>query len=77
MSKKESNNNGLKIVNYSEKSFAVIGETKPFKDQMKELGGAWNRGLTCGAGWIFSNKARERVEKFLKTGKVPAKKTSK
>ena len=51
MSKKESNNNGLKIVNYSEKSFAVIGDTKPVKDQMKELGGAWNRGLTCG-GWL-------------------------
>lgn len=75
--KNKEQKNGLKIVNYSEKSFAIIGETKPVKDQMKELGGAWNRGLTCGAGWIFSNKARERVEEFLKTGKVPVKKTSK
>ena len=77
MSKKESNNKVLKIVNYSDKSTADIRDTKTVKDQMKELGGAWNRGLTCGAGWIFSSKARERVEEFIKTGKVPAKKTSK
>lgn len=75
--KNKEQKNGLKIVDYSEKSFAVIGETKPVKEQLKQLGGAWNRGLTCGAGWIFSNKARERVEEFLKTGKVPVKETSK
>ena len=75
--KNKEQKNGLKIVDYSEKSFAVIGDTKPVKEQLKQLGGAWNRGLTCGAGWIFSNKARERVEEFIKTGKVPAKKTSK
>lgn len=64
---------GLKIVDYSDKSFAVLGDSKPLKEQMKQLGGAWNRGLTCGAGWIFSNKARARVEAFIKTGKVEPK----
>ena len=68
--------NGLKIVDYSEKSFAVIGDTKPVRKQMKQLGGAWNPALTCGAGWIFSNKARERVEVFIATGKVKKNKTS-
>lgn len=77
MNNNETKDNGLKIVDYSEKSFAVLGDSKPFKKQMKQLGGAWNRGLTCGAGWIFSNKARERVEEFIKTGKVAAKKKSK
>ena len=74
--KNKEQKNGLKIVDYSEKSFAVIGDTKPVKKQLKQLGGAWNRGLTCGAGWIFSNKARARVECFIKTGKVEQKKTS-
>lgn len=70
METKESKNNGLRIVDYSEKSFAVLGDTKPIRTQMKKLGGSWNRGLTCGAGWIFSNKQRERVEVFIKTGKI-------
>lgn len=74
--KNKEQKNGLKIVDYSEKSFAVIGDTKPVKEQLKQLGGSWNRGLTCGAGWIFSNKARERVECFIKTGKVEQKKTN-
>lgn len=74
--KNKEQKNGLKIVDYSEKSFAVIGDTKPVKEQLKQLGGAWNRGLTCGAGWIFSNKARARVECFIQTGKVEQKKTS-
>ena len=64
---------GLNIVDYSDKSFAVLGDSKPLKEQMKQLGVAWNRGLTCGAGWIFSNKARARVENFIKTGKVEPK----
>lgn len=44
---------GIKIVDYSEKSIAIIGNTKPLKDLLKSLGGRFNPKLTCGAGWIF------------------------
>jgi hypothetical protein len=40
-------------VDYSDKAFAVIGDTKPIKDLLKSLGGRFNFRLTCGPGWIF------------------------
>lgn len=52
----------LEIIDYSEKAFAVIGDTKPVKDQLKELGGRWNSHLKCGAGWIFSKRHLGAVE---------------
>lgn len=58
-------NTNLTIENYSDKSFVVRGETKPHKDKLKELQGKWNGNLTGGGGWIFSNKHREAVEKFV------------
>jgi hypothetical protein len=50
------------IENYSEKSFAITGETKPVKDKLKELGGKFNPFLTCGAGWIFSKSKLETIK---------------
>lgn len=41
------------VIEYSEKAIAVIGDTYPIKDKLKELGGKFNRFLSCGAGWIF------------------------
>lgn len=54
-----------KIIDYSEKAIAVIGDTKEIKDSLKNFGGKYNPRLTCGAGWIFSAKKREEIEKFL------------
>ena len=55
----------LKIVDYSEKSFVVIGDTKPIKEKLKELGGRFNSRLTCGAGWVFSKTRIEVVKTEL------------
>lgn len=56
----------IKIVeNYSDKSFVVIGETKAIKDQLKELGGRLNYKLSCGVGWVFSNKRLDIVKAAL------------
>jgi hypothetical protein len=54
----------IRIVSYSEKSIAVIGDTKKIKDALKALGGSFNARLTCGAGWIFpkSREAKIRAE---------------
>lgn len=55
----------LKIVDYSDKAIAVIGETKAHKDKLTELGGRFAPGLTCGQG--------KQVEDFVKSfggGKV-------
>lgn len=55
----------INIIEYSEKAFAVVGDTKAVKDALKKMGGSFNSRLSCGCGWIFSNKKREQVEAFL------------
>ena len=56
---------GVQIIDYSEKAFAIIGETKEIKDTLKSLGGRYNPHLNCGAGWIFPKSKEESVRKTL------------
>lgn len=63
-------NNTLTLEDYSDKSFVVRGEdTKKYKEELKNLGGRFNKNLNGGSGWIFSNKRREEVESFLNKNK--------
>jgi hypothetical protein len=59
----------LTIVDYSEKAIAVIGTEKGNAEQlqaMKAMKGKWNRGLTCGQGWVFSKRKNgEEVTKWV------------
>jgi hypothetical protein len=55
----------IQIIDYSEKAIAVIGDTKPIKDQLKELGGKFNFRLSCGAGWIFPKTKLEEIQKLF------------
>lgn len=51
---------GVELVEYSAKAFAVFGNTKSIKEQLKALGGRFNgrlkRGAEIAPGWIFSKK---------------------
>jgi len=55
----------VKVVPYSEKSFAVVGDTKPIKEILKSLGGCFNSHLACGIGWIFPISKMQTVSNFL------------
>ena len=55
----------MEISDYSEKSFVVRGNTKEYKDKLKEFGGKWNSNLTNGGGWIFSKKHKDKIETFV------------
>lgn len=59
----------FKIVDYSEKAFAVVGDTRAIKDTLKQHGGRFNPSLTVGgskcAGWIFSKKNLDAVRLAL------------
>lgn len=59
----------LTIVDYSEKAIAVIGTERGNAEQlqaMKAMKGKWNRGLTCGQGWVFSKRKNgEEVTKWV------------
>ena len=57
--------NAVSIQNYNDKSFAVYGDTRKFKDELKKLGGKWAPKLSGGPGWIFSNNHRESVDKWF------------
>jgi len=55
----------LNITSYSEKSFVIRGDTKIYKEKIKELGGKWNRNLKGGPGWIFSNNKRTIIDNWI------------
>ena len=61
--------NDVKLVDYSEKAVAVIGNTYEIKDELKELGGRFNRFLTVEgskvAGWVFSKGKADEIADFL------------
>ena len=57
------------IIDYSEKAFAVVGDTREIKDTLKQHGGRFNPSLTVDgskcAGWIFSKKNLDAVRLAL------------
>lgn len=55
----------INIESYSEKSFVIYGNTKEYKDKIKELGGKFNSNLKVGPGWIFSNTKIDKVKEWL------------
>jgi len=64
----------LLIQEYSDKTFVVRGDTKPFKDILKNMGGKWNSRLSekdsddkFGA-WLFFNSKRSEVDEWFSKG---------
>ena len=66
--------NKIKIVKYSDKAYAIIGETKPFKEILKGLNCRFNGFLTVNnvkqPGWIFSTKRLEDITTALNRVKI-------
>jgi hypothetical protein len=54
---------------YSAKSIALFGETKPFRATLKMLHGRFNKNLRRGngkePGWIFSHKRTDEVKQWI------------
>ena len=68
------------IVDYSEYSIAIFGDTRPLKDEIKAIGGKFNSALNkdkdggkC-AGWILNKKARLQLEELIAKNSKPAEK---
>ncbi len=55
----------MKVIQYSDKAIAVIGNTKPYREELKAIGGKFNPYLKCGVGWIFSAKRRAELDAFV------------
>ena len=55
------------VSKYNERSIVVSGSTKPIKDDLKDLGGIYNRAIYKGnPGWIFSIKSLQAVIEYLR-----------
>lgn len=63
-------NSQLNIVQYTEKSFVVRGNTTENKEQLKTIGGKYNALLKGGPGWIFPNFLKKNVEEYIRSGSV-------
>jgi hypothetical protein len=69
----------FEIVDYSEYSLALFGDSKPMKEQLKAIGAKYNPSLKRGdgkeAGWVVSKKLRARLEEIIATHMqtIPAK----
>ena len=59
----------LKLMNYSEKALVIYGQTKEYKDNLKQLGGRFNPYLTIEgkrtAAWIFSKRRETELINFI------------
>lgn len=66
---KKTENGTIKAIQYSEKSVALIGDTKPIKDMIKSCGGRFCARLnidgTPTAGWIFNMTNWDKAQKAL------------
>jgi len=65
------------VQEYSAKALVIRGNTKVYKDQLKQLGGKYNSRLRDGdssigtsPGWIFSKSKSGSISKFLETGEM-------
>ena len=60
----------LQIVDYSDKAIVLTGDTKPFKDQIKSLGGKFGSRfdkskVPSGIGWLFPKTKLAAVQEFV------------
>lgn len=58
---------GLTIVEYSDRSFAIVTKEKPSEDILNifRLHGTYNSHLKCGKGWIFSKRHLNAIKEKL------------
>lgn len=61
--------NALRVVDYSDKAIAVLGDSTEIKEELQELGGRWNPHLTFEGekvkGWIFPKSRMDKVSDIL------------
>lgn len=60
---------GIEVVDYKERSYALFGNTYDIKDQLKDLGAYYNKFLNYEGrkrpGWIVSKKKKDELEKII------------
>ena len=55
----------LRIVDYGERTIAVVGNTKPHKDALKSLGGYFVLRTQWGPAWVFRENKRILLQAYM------------
>jgi hypothetical protein len=55
----------ISVENYSANAIAVFGDTKTWKNELKNLGGKYNPNLKGQPGWIFNKNQEEIVNSLV------------
>lgn len=58
---KESKESEFAVIDYNERCIAVTGDTKPLSGKLKKIG-MYNSRLSCGPGWVFSKKNKDKLK---------------
>ena len=70
----------LRIFDYIEKAIDLLGETFSIKDEIKQLGGTFNKNLnidnTKVSGWIIQKTKKTEIEELLKKKPIKTVSTS-
>ena len=61
----DSLSNELRIVDYGERTIAVVGNTKPHKDALKSIGGYFVLRTQWGPAWVFREKKRSVIQAYI------------
>lgn len=61
----ENSPEGVQIIDYSDKAFAIVGDTRKYANAFKLIGGRYNPKLKCGAGWIFSKRHFDAIKSAM------------
>lgn len=57
--------NKLRIVDYGERTIAVVGDTRAHKDALKSIGGYFVSRTQWGSAWVFRDKKREIIQAYI------------
>ncbi|EAA1036066.1 hypothetical protein SHN22_001070, partial [Salmonella enterica subsp. enterica serovar Senftenberg] len=63
--KKTTSSNEIRLIDYTEKAFVVVGDTNDYAEQLKELSGKWITVRWGGKAWMFSKKRLSEVSELL------------
>ncbi|EBM8203256.1 hypothetical protein E2K56_03730 [Salmonella enterica subsp. enterica serovar Senftenberg] len=63
--KKTTSSNEIRLIDYTEKAFVVVGNTNDYAEQLKELSGKWITVRWGGKAWMFSKKRLSEVSELL------------
>ena len=63
--KKTTSSSEIRLIDYTEKAFVVVGDTSDYVQQLKDLSGRWISVRWGGKAWMFSKKRLNEVAELL------------